>query len=428
MIPILSAPPAPSAVPTQPAAAGVSRNSPDSFASYLKSVEGRHSDEPSQDHGLTVTKLSTVVKDKAGKDAKRSEDEKKKQLLTETASVPLPLLPASESKPFQISWPLGKSGVKGEDNRSSQSAAAADNASAQLAGQTPELNTSALKTSVAEARVSAPVAFGVNISKVDGLKTENLKVNEARPKTASAEATSGKPAAQVSKPAESKNSSGNQQRHSDSSSDDDQRSLSANAVKTTGAPASTQAEGLAALHATAAPSSSQIPAAATTVQNAYASPQAAAPIKAASVAPTAAVVETPQTPAIRSQNIDLKIPGADNSQVDVRVSQRAGDVQVTVRTPDGELAQSLRQHLPELSDRLSQTGATGNVWQPLAAQTANTGGHDTDSRYSDDAQTQQQNQQQHSRGNSNHGSQQQENETSQPAWLNELNKAGKEAN
>jgi hypothetical protein len=100
-----------------------------------------------------------------------------------------------------------------------------------------------------------------------------------------------------------------------------------------------------------------------------------------------------------------------------------------VRTPDGDLAQSLRQHLPELSDRLTQAGVSGDLWQPQSAQAANTGGNDADSRYSDDAQTQQQNQQQHSRnGNSNQGGQQQNGDTPQSAWLNELNKANKDTN
>jgi flagellar hook-length control protein FliK len=50
------------------------------------------------------------------------------------------------------------------------------------------------------------------------------------------------------------------------------------------------------------------------------------------------------------------------------VLQRAGGIEVTVRTPDPDLAQSLRQHLPELSDRLSQSGIHGAIWQPASGQ------------------------------------------------------------
>jgi hypothetical protein len=227
------------------------------------------------------------------------------------------------------------------------------------------------------------------------------------------------------KPDASKSSSGGQQ-HSKSSHEDQALPQSGKDVKASAAAVKAQSENFSAVHS--APPAGQTSAVPATVQSAYAPTQHATLEKAAPAASVASVMEPVQTPLVRSQNIDLKIAGADNSQVDVRVSQRAGDVQVTVRTPDGELAQSLRQHLPELSDRLSQTGASGEIWQPPQAQSASAGGNDADSRYSDDAQTQQQqqqNQQQHSQGNSHQGSRQQERETPESVWLNELNKAEK---
>ncbi len=63
----------------------------------------------------------------------------------------------------------------------------------------------------------------------------------------------------------------------------------------------------------------------------------------------------PAAPA-SSRQVDLTVPNDAGHPVDIRISQRGDDVQVTVRTPDGILAQSLRHNLPELSENLSRTG------------------------------------------------------------------------
>lgn len=142
---------------------------------------------------------------------------------------------------------------------------------------------------------------------------------------------------------------------------------------------------------------------------------------------TAEVVKTadlPPTPVSRPpQSIDLKVAGADNSQVDVRISQRAGDVQVTVRTPDSDLAQSLRQHLPELSDRLAQSGVNSDIWHPATAQaSADTAGNQ-ESWNSDQSQAQQQHSQRNPNGRSN---QPREENGGSSNWRNEFNNAEKE--
>jgi flagellar hook-length control protein FliK len=112
--------------------------------------------------------------------------------------------------------------------------------------------------------------------------------------------------------------------------------------------------------------------------------------------------------------------------VDVRVSQRAGDVEVTVRTPDTNLAQSLRQHLPELSERLSQSGIHGHVWQPISAQASSgdtNGQSDPGSggqwqREQPDGQRRQPQQQQ--------PNSEQDQERREPSWLNAFITADKE--
>jgi hypothetical protein len=134
--------------------------------------------------------------------------------------------------------------------------------------------------------------------------------------------------------------------------------------------------------------------------------------------------DLPPTPVSRPpQSIDLKVAGADNSQVDVRVSQRAGDVQVTVRTPDGDLAQSLRQHLPELSDRLAQTGVSGDIWHPATAQASADTGSNQESWNSDQQHAQQQ---QHQQRNQNGRFNQPQEEGGSSNWRNEFSNAEKE--
>jgi hypothetical protein len=50
--------------------------------------------------------------------------------------------------------------------------------------------------------------------------------------------------------------------------------------------------------------------------------------------------------------------------VEVRVSERAGDMHVEVRTPNTGLAGELREDLPALSTKLEQTGFRAETWHP----------------------------------------------------------------
>lgn len=406
-------------------AASSSGDDPHSFANYLKSVQGRQSDDTTTDGG-TSPKLGAAPKDKSGKDStSNSSDKKKSALLTDTVPAVPVTVTTTPPKAFQLSWLHASGNAKNEPKSTLQQSAAS---AKDLANEDASHATSdALTGKVEEAVSNAPVAFGATLSKqdvlrADGLKAgatakaEEAKANDGKSKTSAPQETSAKSVTELGKASENKNSSNNQQ-HSGASQDDQP---AAGAAKVTTAAAHTDSAA-PAIHTGATESSAQASAGVANVQNAYAPASAAPAAKTADVAPTAAVAEPAPMPTVRPQNIDLKIAGADNSQVDVRVSQRAGDVQVTVRTPDGDLAQSLRQHLPELSDRLSQAGVSGNLWQPQTAQASNSGGNDADSRYSDDAQTQQQNQQQQqSRHNNQNSSGRQQNSG---AWLNELNQA-----
>ena len=58
-------------------------------------------------------------------------------------------------------------------------------------------------------------------------------------------------------------------------------------------------------------------------------------------------------------------------RVDVRLTERSGEVLVAVRTPDPQLAGSLREDLPVLSSRLEQAGFRAETWHPAAPASEN---------------------------------------------------------
>jgi hypothetical protein len=63
----------------------------------------------------------------------------------------------------------------------------------------------------------------------------------------------------------------------------------------------------------------------------------------------------------RDIRIEIKHEGRS---VEVRLTERAGDVRVAVRTPDTRLAGDLRQDLPALTSRLEQSGYRTAAWHP----------------------------------------------------------------
>jgi uncharacterized membrane protein len=69
---------------------------------------------------------------------------------------------------------------------------------------------------------------------------------------------------------------------------------------------------------------------------------------------------------VAAHDIKLQVGLEGGQRVEVRVTERAGDVFVAVRTPDGRLASDLRQDLPALATRLEQSGFHATTWQPSA--------------------------------------------------------------
>jgi hypothetical protein len=69
-------------------------------------------------------------------------------------------------------------------------------------------------------------------------------------------------------------------------------------------------------------------------------------------------------------SVNLQVPRADASggdRVAIRMLQVGSEIHVSVRTPDNQLAQSLRQDLGKLTTGLDQGGFRIETWRPTAA-------------------------------------------------------------
>jgi hypothetical protein len=93
-----------------------------------------------------------------------------------------------------------------------------------------------------------------------------------------------------------------------------------------------------------------------------AAPETPAP---AATPPTASPDEPAHAAA--AHDIKLQVAGDGEQRVEVRISERGGDVFVAVRTPDSRLSGDLRQNLPALATRLEQSGFHATTWQPGAS-------------------------------------------------------------
>jgi flagellar hook-length control protein FliK len=66
------------------------------------------------------------------------------------------------------------------------------------------------------------------------------------------------------------------------------------------------------------------------------------------------------------REISLRLGDTASNSVDIQMVERAGHVQVAVRTPDQELTTSLQANLGELVGRLEQKGYKTETWVPAA--------------------------------------------------------------
>ncbi len=90
----------------------------------------------------------------------------------------------------------------------------------------------------------------------------------------------------------------------------------------------------------------------------------AKPVRPQDVMDGAAKPEAVKAPLVRDMKFEVT---AGQQRVEVRLSERAGDVKMTVRTADEPLANTLRENLPALSARLAESGLKSEAWHPVAS-------------------------------------------------------------
>ncbi len=135
------------------------------------------------------------------------------------------------------------------------------------------------------------------------------------------------------------------------------------------------------------------------------------------------VIEPAAAPAASSNDIRVRVPDNSGGSTEVRFVEAAGEVRVSVRTANSDLAQTLRSGLEDLSHKLSNDGVRAEIWHPGASA----------SQSSFSQRSPQQDQQQDQRGsggrddaNSGSGKQGSEgrgqsgSQQNKPQWLEEL--------
>ena len=105
-----------------------------------------------------------------------------------------------------------------------------------------------------------------------------------------------------------------------------------------------------------------------------ASPTASAHAASRSETPAASQPEPapePKPAATAAAAHDIKLELKDgNQRVEVRLTERGGDIHVSVRTPDARLSGAMREELPALTAKLEQSGFRAEAWQPGSTGTA----------------------------------------------------------
>ena len=119
--------------------------------------------------------------------------------------------------------------------------------------------------------------------------------------------------------------------------------------------------------------------------------------------PAAAAASSPAPPArpAEAHTVSLRVSDAGEQRVDLKITERQGEVHVAVRAADADLAGSLRENLGELVHKLEQTGLRAEGWQPAPAASAsgNPAGRQAEKEFTGGQQSgQQQQQQQHRDG------------------------------
>ena len=138
----------------------------------------------------------------------------------------------------------------------------------------------------------------------------------------------------------------------------------------------------------------------------------AAPQQSAPTARPESIIEPPPTPPTSSHDIRVRVPDNNGGSTQVRFVESGGEVRVSVRTADESLAQNLRTHLNDLTQRLSDGGTAAEIWKPAS---------NPSSSSQNDQHQQSQQDGRGANGQGYHGQGgQQDRQQKRPAWLEEM--------
>ena len=142
-----------------------------------------------------------------------------------------------------------------------------------------------------------------------------------------------------------------------------------------------------------------------------ASSGSAAPQQTAPPARAESIIEPPAAPPTSSHDIRVRVPDNNGGSTQVRFVESGGEVRVSVRTTDEGLAQNLRTHLNDLTQRVSDGGMPAEIWKPASSAASSQNDFQQQSH-------------QDGRGSSGQGSGgqsgQQDRQQKRPAWLDEM--------
>ena len=126
------------------------------------------------------------------------------------------------------------------------------------------------------------------------------------------------------------------------------------------------------------------------------------------------VIEPPAAAPKTNNDITVRIPDSTNQGTAVRFVERAGEIHVSVRTGDVEMAQSLRGGLNDLVNHLDDGGIRAEVWQPGSGSNAAFSQNDSHQPFADPDGS---NGRQYSSGSN---SEQESKQQNKPRWVEEL--------
>jgi len=137
----------------------------------------------------------------------------------------------------------------------------------------------------------------------------------------------------------------------------------------------------------------------------------AAPQQAAPTARQERIIEPPPAPPTSANDIRVRVPDNNGGSTQVRFVESGGEVRVSVRTADEGLAQTLRGHLNDLTQRLADGGMPAEIWKP-----ASTAASSQNNQHQPDREGRESGGQQSDDGQGG----QQDRRERRPAWLEEM--------